>query len=166
MSKKPEPAGEGIRLDLEQRSFYRFSLLATQINRSVAGAYVQKFGRPANGWKIITLLGRFGPQTASQINAHTTLEMDKVTRIVDSLVEQGIATRQQDTVDRRRVIVSLSAKGKRINAQIEGVIGTMEREFLIALSLKERETLYALLDQLQARANQIFKVKQDWENFT
>src|SRR5262245_18611174 len=91
-----------IRLDLEDRSFYRFSLLATQINRSVAAAYVQKFGRPVHGWKVITLLGRFGALTASQIAGHTTLEMDKVTRIVDSLVEQGVALRQQDKNDRRR----------------------------------------------------------------
>ncbi|MDB5535072.1 MAG: MarR family transcriptional regulator [Hyphomicrobiales bacterium] len=163
MSKKITETAKGtIRLDLEQRSFYRFSLLATQINRSVANAYVQKFGRPVHGWKVITLLGRYGPLTASQINGHTTLEMDKVTRIVDSLVTQGVATRDQDKADRRRVIVSLTAKGKRINSQIEQMIGTMEREFLIVLAAKERELFYDLLDRLQGRANQIFTVKQDW----
>jgi DNA-binding MarR family transcriptional regulator len=151
-----------IRLDFEERSFYRFSLLATQINRSVAAAYVQKFGRPVHGWKIITLLGRFGPLTASQIAAHTTLEMDKVTRIVDTLVEQGVTSRQQDKEDRRRVIISLTAKGRRNNALIEQMIGAMEREFLIVLNPDEREQLYSILDRLRGRANQIFSAKQDW----
>jgi DNA-binding MarR family transcriptional regulator len=152
--------GAGIRLDLAQRSFYRLSLLATQINRAVAGAYVRNFGRPANGWKVVTVLGRFGPLSASQINSHTTLEMDKITRIVDSLVEQGIARRDQDKTDRRRVTVSLTPKGKRVNAQIEDMIGAMEYEFLVALDRSKREALYELLDFLQARADQVFGGKR------
>lgn len=155
-------SSDGIRLQLEQRTFYRFSLLATQINRAVTQAYVQKYGRPANGWKVVTVLGRFGSLSPSQIHAHTTLEMDKITRIVDSLAENGLATRQQDSADRRRFIVSLSAKGRRINSQIEDMIATMEREFLIVLNRNERDTLYGLLDRLQSRGNQIFKFKQDW----
>jgi DNA-binding MarR family transcriptional regulator len=164
MAKKRAAETNGIRLDLEQRSFYRFSVLATQINRAVAGAYVGKYGRPANGWKIITVLGHFGTQTVSQIHAHTTLEIDKVTRVVDALLERGIALREQDRVDRRRVLVSLSRKGRKINAQIESTIAGMEREFLIMLTPRERESLYALLDKLQLRANQIFTVKPSFES--
>jgi DNA-binding MarR family transcriptional regulator len=163
VKKKPAAETNGIRLDLEQRSFYRFSVLATQINRAVAGAYIQKYGRPANGWRIITVLGRFGTQTVSQIHAHTTLEMDKVTRIIDALLERDIAIRAQDRMDRRRVLVSLSPKGRKIYAQIEKMIAGMEREFLIMLTPRERESLYALLDKLQLRANQIFTAKPSFE---
>jgi DNA-binding MarR family transcriptional regulator len=155
-SRKTKARNSGaIRLDLEQRSFYRLSLLATQINRAVAGAYVVKFGRPANGWKVVTVLGRFGPLSVSQINSHTTLEMDKVTRIVDSLVAQGIATRDQDKDDRRRVMVALTAKGRRVNTQIEKRIAAMEYEFLVTLDRRKREALYELLDYLQMRADQV-----------
>jgi len=152
----------GIRLDLRHRSFYRLSLLATQINRAVANAYVKNFGRPAHAWKVITVLGAFGPLSASQINSHTTLEMDKVSRIVDRLVEQGLATRGQDPDDRRRVVIALTARGKRVNAQIEQMIADMEREFLIALGPEQRESLYMLLDRLQSRADQIFAEKRLW----
>jgi|SRR5579863_84191 len=150
---------DGIRTDLAQRSFYRFSLLATMINRAVTRAYVQTYGRPANGWKVVTVLGRFGPLTASQIHDHTTLEMDKITRIVDDLVDRQIARRQRDKTDRRRVIVSLSGKGKRMNAKIEKTIAALEREFLIVLNRSEREALYGLLDRLQSRGSDIFAVK-------
>lgn len=150
---------DGIRTDLAQRSFYRFSLLATMINRAVTRAYVQTYGRPANGWKVVTVLGRFGPLTASQIHDHTTLEMDKITRIVDDLVDRQIARRQRHKTDRRRVIVSLSGKGKRMNAKIEKTIAALEREFLIVLNRSEREALYGLLDRLQSRGSDIFAVK-------
>jgi DNA-binding MarR family transcriptional regulator len=153
----------GIRLDLEHRSFYRLSLLATRINRAIASGYVKNFGRPAHAWKVVTVLGAFGPMSASEINAHTTLEMDKVTRIVDSLIEQGLATRNPDPKDRRKVVIALSARGKRVNAQLEQMIVEMEREFLIVLSRAERETFYNLLDRLQARANQAFGEKRVWK---
>jgi DNA-binding MarR family transcriptional regulator len=157
MARKPGQSADGIRLDLQQRSFYRFSLLATQINRAVTRAFVRQHGRPANAWKVITVLGRFGPLSASQIRAHTTLEADKITRIVDSLVEQGLAVRRRDKADRRRVSVALSAKGKTVNAGLERMIGEMEREFLAVLNRGERAALYKLLDLLQARGQQIFK---------
>ena len=54
----------GIRLDLEHRSFYRLSLLATRINRAIASGYVKNFGRPAHAWKVVTILGAFGPMSA------------------------------------------------------------------------------------------------------
>jgi DNA-binding MarR family transcriptional regulator len=157
MAKTPRKIADGIRLDLRERSFYRFSLLATLINRAVTRAFVAKYGRPANAWKVVTVLGRFGPLSASEIQSHTTLEMDKITRIVDSLIEQGVAIRRQDKADRRRVSVFLTAKGRRINARIEAMIAAMEREFLAALSRDEREMLYKLLDRLHTRGRQIFQ---------
>ena len=147
----------GIRLDLEHRSFYRLSLLATRINRAIASGYVKNFGRPAHAWKVVTVLGAFGPMSASQINSHTTLEMDKVTRIVDSLIEQGLATRNPDPKDRRKVVITLSARGKRVNAQLEQMIVEMEREFLLEAFRGFRQGLEQLLglaevsDRLQVR---------------
>ena len=161
MVRKLGQSADGIRLDLQQRSFYRFSLLATQINRAVTRAFVQRYGRPANAWKVITVLGRFGALSASQIHAHTTLEADKITRIVDSLVEQSLAIRRQDKADRRRVSVALSPRGKNVNAKVERMIGEMEREFLAVLNRSERAMLYKLLDRLQARGRQIFKATPD-----
>ncbi|WJR75823.1 MarR family winged helix-turn-helix transcriptional regulator [Bradyrhizobium sp. NP1] len=159
---KPREEADNIRLELAERSFYRFSLLAAQINRAIGRAYVQRYGRPAHGWRVLTVLGNFGPLSATEITHRNTLETDKVTRIVDSLVEQGLVTRQQDSEDRRRVIVALTAKGKRIYVQIEQMIGEMEHEFLIVLSNQEREMLYDILDRLKQRGDQVFRTVSRW----
>jgi DNA-binding MarR family transcriptional regulator len=154
--KMPITAPDDIRLDLEERSFYRFSILATQINRSVTRAYVKKYGPPANAWKILAVLNKFKTQSASDLKHHTTLEMDKITRIVDHLVERGFVLRKQDQLDRRRVVISLSALGRRATKYLEETIATMEREFLSALDATERQRLYDLLERLKSRADQIF----------
>ena len=159
---KPREENDNIRFGMSERSFYRFSLLAGQINRAIERAYVQRYGRPAHGWRVLTVLGNFGALSATEITHHNTLEIDKVTRIVDSLVEQGLVTRQQDNEDRRKIIVALTAKGKRIYIQIEEMIGQMEHEFLIVLSNQEREILYDILDRLKQRGNQVFRTVSRW----
>jgi DNA-binding MarR family transcriptional regulator len=155
----------GIRLDLAERSFYRFSILATQINRCVTGAYVHKFARPAHGWKVLTLLERFGPMSVSEVTTHASLEIDKVTRILDSLGRQGLTIRRQDRGDKRRTIVNLTRPGKKVVRQIETMIYEMEREFLISLTADEREAFYTIMDKLQVRARDIFSGKNPWKKF-
>ncbi len=154
-----------IRLDLAERSFYRLSILATQINGCVTGGYIHKFARPTNAWKVLTLVGHLGPTSVSEITAHASLEIDKVTRLIDCLVRQGLTVRKQDDADKRRIIVHLTPKGKKVVRQLEQMISTMEREFLIALSAEEREAFYTILDKLQTRANQIFSGKMPWRKF-
>lgn len=154
-----------IRLETEQRSFYRFSILAMQINRCITGGYIRKFGRPANAWKVLTLLGRFGSLSVSEINQHTTLEMDKLTRILDTLEHDGLAVRRRNMADRRVTTASLTVKGKKVAAETERMIAAMEREFLTILSRDEREALYETMDKLQERADELFKGKEPWSRF-
>jgi DNA-binding MarR family transcriptional regulator len=54
------------------------------------------------------------------------------------------------------VIVSLSAKGRRVNAHIENMISDMEREFMTVLSENDRECFYSCLDRLRVRADELF----------
>jgi DNA-binding MarR family transcriptional regulator len=155
-NRAPAPEPDDIRLDLEERSFYRFSIMATQINRAVARVYVRKYGPPANAWKILAVLNKYKVQSASELKTHSTLEMDKITRIVDNLVERGFVVRKQDQLDRRRVVIRLSPAGKRLARYLEDAIAAMEYEFLGALTATERRTFYELLEKLKARADQIF----------
>ncbi len=153
---KPIKATDGIRLDLEERSFYLFSIMATQINRAVTRAYVQRYGRPANTWRILAVLNKYKSQSPSDLEHHTTLEKDKITRIVDELVASGLAVRKPDKTDRRRVVIALSASGRRRTRHLESIIATMEREFLSALGAAERQSFYELLEKLKSRADEIF----------
>jgi len=164
MNKREDVTGN-IRLTLEERSFYRLSMLASRINRCISGAYITKFGRPSNGWKIVTILGRFGPMTMTELTEQTTLEIDKITRTVDALVGQGLAERQTDSADRRRVRALLTSKGKKAAAEVERMIAVMEREFLVTLPTRDRDVFYRILDELQGRANQLFSGARPWTRF-
>jgi DNA-binding MarR family transcriptional regulator len=94
--------------------------------------------------------------SATEAGAHTSLEPAKVTRGIDTLAEQGLVVRREDGADRRRTILSLSAKGKRIHDKIEQVSRALERELLSVLTPAEREMLYLVLDKLERRSSEIF----------
>ena len=96
--------------------------------------------------------------SSTEVGRHTSLEPDKVAaRATDQLVRAGLVVRQQDPRDRRRVILSLSAKGKQgFNDAIEEVRRAIEIELLTVLTPRELDALYAILDKLDERAATIF----------
>jgi DNA-binding MarR family transcriptional regulator len=159
------PAPDGIRFALEERSIYRFWLLVTQVQRCLASFYVAKFGRPANAWRIFSVIGDRAEISPSEVARLTKLERDKITRIVDQLVAHKLMRRVQKDADKRRVSLSLTAKGKRVHRELESARRAIEAEFLGALDPWERETLYRLLDKLQQRASVMFEGKQAWRRF-
>jgi DNA-binding MarR family transcriptional regulator len=144
-----------LRLELGERATYRFSILSARQVSRVARIYLQKYGLTGNTWRVLSIVGYYGPLSATEVCRHASLEPDKVTRAVDLLVGKGYVRRRQDPRDRRKVILSLSAKGRRVYDAIEEIRYEMEREMMGILSPSELDTLYAILDKLEARSNEI-----------
>ena len=155
----------GIRVDMEERSIYRFWLLVTQVQHCQAAFFVARFGRPINGWKIMTVVGRNEGMTTSEVSRQTDLELDQVTRIADWLIAQGLLTRSQDTKDNRVMRFRFTAKGRRAYKELYSLRRALEVEFLSALTEGEREVLYSFLDRLEARSQSMFQGKAAWKKF-
>jgi DNA-binding MarR family transcriptional regulator len=122
------------------------------------------FGLSVNGWKLLSVIEYFGPLSASEAGAHTSLEPAKVTRGIDALAQQGLVLRREDSADRRRTILTLSAKGRRLHDKIEQVSRALERELLRVLTPSERTMLYRTLDKLERRSSEIFARSDAWRN--
>jgi DNA-binding MarR family transcriptional regulator len=152
-----------VKVDLKQRTTYRFSLILKRLVDCLAEMHQTKFGITINGWKVMSVVGRFAPLAAVEVGQFVSLEPDRVTRTVDVLVKRGIVARRQDKQDRRRISLSLTAKGKRIQEQIERVRYALEYEFLSVLDDTELETLYRILDKLEPQAKSIFTSDGAWE---
>ena len=71
------------------------------------------------------MLARGGGRSMGEIASHTALPAPTATRVVDKLVDSGLASRRTDPVDRRRVLVHLAGNGR---AVIERVCGRVERK--------------------------------------
>ena len=147
---------------LDERTTYRFSILASRQTRCLSAMYLQKFGLSVSQWKVLPILGYHGPMSAKEVGERTSLEPEKVTRAVDQLVTRGFVTRRSDSRDRRRVILSLAAKGTQVFKESEQLRGIIEAKFLDALQLKERALFHRLLDKLERRAAIMFDGRHSW----
>lgn len=128
--------------------------LLDRVDRAVAAALVPVTaaeGVSRDGWRVLLMLARGGGRSMGEIASHTALPAPTATRVVDKLVDSGLASRRTDPVDRRRVLVHLAAKGR---AVIENVCGRVERKIGAALGsahTPERAQLAELLEALARR---------------
>ncbi len=113
------PAGRPIRHDPMERTFYRFAIYAGYYAGFLASMYRPRYRLSTSEWKVMAVLGVQAPLSATQAGKRTSLEPAKVTRAVDTLVSKGFVSRRQDQEDRRRVILSLSAKGTGVFREID-----------------------------------------------
>lgn len=150
-----------LRLDLEFRTAYRFSVISAQSTRCFSDLY-RKLGLTVGGWRTLSLIGRYQPIHPSSIAERTSVDPDKVTRAVDRLVERGLVARKVDKVDRRRIVLTLTARGQRVYDEIDGVRRTAEEKFLSVLTGEEIARFNATMDKLEAQARRIFTGKGAW----
>jgi DNA-binding MarR family transcriptional regulator len=152
-----------VRVNLDQRVTYRFSIILKRLVDCLAEMHQFKYGLSKNGWRVMSVIGRFAPLAAVELANYVSLEPDKITRTVDALVKQGLVLRRHDKVDRRRVSISLSVKGKRVHQEIEYVRYALEYEFLSVLDDNELSSLYTIIDKLEPQARKIFTPKGAWK---
>jgi DNA-binding MarR family transcriptional regulator len=150
-----------INLDLERRTAYRFAIMAAQSTRCMADLY-RKLGLTVGGWRTLSLIGRYEPIHPSSIASRTSVDPDKVTRAVDRLVSKGLVARKVDSEDRRRIVLTLTARGRRVYTEIDQVRRAVEERFLSVLSKDELTRFNATLDKLEAQARSIFTGKGAW----
>ena len=158
MSKKTKAR----RVPLDGRVSYRFSVIAKRLDQSLAAMHSKKLGISINNWKILGVIACFGPLSATELGARTGLDPDKITRAVDTLVQRSYVIRRDDEADRRRVVLTLSAKGRKVHDRIEMVASAMESEFLSVLTAEENKALQSSLTKLEQHSSIMFGRREGW----
>lgn len=155
----------GVERSLERRAAYRFSILANMCGNALAQMYTRRFGLTTADWKTLAIIGHYEPLHPGAIAERTSMVPEGVSRALDRLVTKGVVDRSLDEHDRRRVVVTLSRKGKKAFEEIEAVRVAMEEDFLRALSKTEREMLFSILDKLDAHALEALGSDGAWERY-
>src|SRR6185436_6670282 len=93
-----------------------------------------------------------------------SVDPDKVTRAMDRLVDNGLVARKVDGEDRRRVVLTLTARGRRVYTEIDNVRRAVEQKSLSVLTKDELARFNAAMDKLEAQARRIFNGKGAWRD--
>src|SRR5579859_5673957 len=140
-------------LDLETFLPYRLSVLSERISNAIARVYASRFGLSIPEWRLIAVLGRFGPLSANGVAGRTYMDKVRVSRAVQRLLERGLIERETDAADRRRSILKLSSEGAAIRAEVAPLALDIEARLLAVLSAEDRQDLDRILKLLDASAD-------------
>jgi DNA-binding MarR family transcriptional regulator len=100
----------------------------------------------------LEILYRKGPVTATDLATREHIRPQSLTRLLAFLEERGFVSRQPDEADRRRLLITITAEGKKaLSADVRRKEAWLARAIEQALSPDERELLFhvsRLLDRL------------------
>ena len=140
-------------LALEAFLPYRLSILANTVSNAIAREYQGRFGLTIPEWRVMAVLGRFGPDVATGICERTAMDKVTVSRAMNRLIDGGLVNSSADDSDRRRAIARLTRKGRSVHDKIVPVALEHERRIVSTLTTAEMAELDRLLAKLQATAS-------------
>jgi DNA-binding MarR family transcriptional regulator len=144
-------AGQSV-LELERFLPYRLSVLTNRISTAIARVYVRRFGLTVPEWRVMAVLGRFGPMSANAVCERTAMDKVRVSRAVARLATAGRLDRRIDDADRRRALLALTPRGRAVYGEIGPLALAVEARLLAHLSDADRADLVRLLPKLEAAA--------------
>ena len=151
MPAKSRPASataEHAPLQLEHFLPYRLSILSNTISQAIADDYQSRYDISMTEWRVMAVLARFEGLSAREVAERTAMDKVAVSRALARLVEAGRVDRAIHDNDKRRSVLSLSAKGWAMHDEVAPMARVREREVLAKLDVEERAWLTRILDKL------------------
>ena len=140
------------KLDLEHFLPYRLSVLSNTVSSALAGAYARRFGLTIPQWRVVAVLARSPGLSAAGVAERTAMDKVAVSRAVTGLARSGRVRRVLAVSDRRRSVLTLTARGRAVYRQIVPLALAYERRLLRELSPAEQAQFDRLLGRLQKRS--------------
>jgi DNA-binding MarR family transcriptional regulator len=150
----PAPANP-LALSLDHFIPYRLSVLANTVSSALAGAYASRFGLTIPQWRVIAVLARVPGLSAADVAERTAMDKVAVSRAVTGLARAGRVSRALAASDKRRSVLSLTARGQAVYRRIVPLALAYERRLLAELSPAEQSQFETLLLRLQKRSWQL-----------
>ena len=106
-----------------------------------------RYGLGVTDMKALSILLREGPQTAGGLMARLHVTSGAVTGVVDRLAAAGVARREVDSADRRRVLVSVVPEGFHGRDDVYAGIGAAFQRLYEGYTLEELRFLARHLER-------------------
>lgn len=134
---------------------YQVRIYYTCISSKVREAYAISHGLSVNEWRVLVVLNEHRHVTAKDVVQHSSMAKVNVSRGVSDLEKRKYIERHEDPTDRRSVLLSLTAKGKKAMNELIPIVREVEKQALDGLSDDERKTLVSLMQKVSLNAQAI-----------
>ena len=105
-------------------------------------------GYSQHNYSVLALLREHPRKVQATIAEALYVDPSQLVGILDALEERGLIQRQRDPTDRRRHVVSLTAKGRTELVRLRKMIDQLEDEMFAPLDADSRKTFHDLLLRL------------------
>jgi DNA-binding MarR family transcriptional regulator len=143
----PDPHALPV-FELDRFLPYLLNQAAEATSRAFQSAYRDRYGMTRTQWRVMANLGRFGAMTARDICAASHIEKTKVSRAVAALEDAGHLSRAVSAADRRAEILSLTASGQAVFADLGRLAAGFDRALRARLGPAQAEALESGLRRL------------------
>ena len=99
-------------------------------------------------WRVLRVLEEFGAQDATQLAARSGLIASSLTRILQTMVSEGLVTRQTSPKDRRRQVIEIAAPGRAILTENHATAVAIAASYRAKMGAEDYERLLDLLEHL------------------
>jgi DNA-binding MarR family transcriptional regulator len=133
---------------------FRLSVASNAVSGLIARAYEDRFGLSIPQWRLVCVLAEDKGLTQVQIVARTMMDKVTVSRAAQGLVKRRLIGRTQNKTDGRSHMLTLTAAGRCLYAEIAPLALAYEATLIAGLAPDEVALLKRLLGRLQAATGQ------------
>lgn len=135
-------------LELEKFLPYQLSVLSNTVSQAIAREYADRFQLSITQWRVVAVLGRYDGLSAREVAERTAMDKVAVSRAVAELMKDGRVRRATADHDKRQSVLSLTAKGRKVHAEVAPLALEHERRLLAHLDADEQRWLGQIIDKL------------------
>ncbi|WKX68682.1 MarR family winged helix-turn-helix transcriptional regulator [Streptomyces sp. XD-27] len=132
---------------LRRRASRLLSQLSARSDRLINDGLAQVDARKWH-YAVLASLQDFGPGSQAVLSGRTGIYRSDMVGVLNELAERDLVERAPDPDDRRRNIITISARGRRHLRRLDKVLDDLHDELLAPLSPAERDQLVQLLTRL------------------
>lgn len=139
----PQPVPPGP-LTFQASTWYLLALAGSQARHRWADMLAQLHVSPSQ-FKVLRALGESGPLGQHQLADLIDVDPRNAVPLIDSLAERGLLAREVDPADRRRRVLTLTARGQKLAGDLASIGAEVENDFLSPLTGAEQQSLRRML---------------------
>jgi DNA-binding MarR family transcriptional regulator len=133
----------------EEDVAWLLSRAAHQLNERLSGV-LDAEGLSLGQWWVLGLLADGTGHTMSEAADYAMVPAPTLTKAVDQLVAANLVYRRADRHDRRRVLIHLTARGRRLHARLAGKLGGILGDVIDAAEVAQlNQLLMRVLQRLR-----------------
>jgi len=150
---KPDPKSMTLPT-LDRYLTYRLHMLNKLSDKASHDSYLAGCGLPLGEARCLASIGSFPSLTVNNLAFEANLDKGQASRAAQSLVEQGLVSKNASTVDGRSVTLSLTAAGRARWKKAMSLIDQRNQDIFGCLSTEEQRQLGEMFDRLIAHAKE------------